>query len=428
MRIYFSGLGGTALTPLARLALDAGYQVVGSDRQANSNTDRLQELGVSFSTDQSGDFLQQAHEQAPIDWLIYTSALPTDHPELLLAQKLGIKTTKRDQFIPWFIKQHQFTLIAVAGAHGKTSTTTMLIWLFHQLGLSISYLVGSNLPFAPAGQFTPDSRYFIYECDEYDRNFLHYQPDFSLIPAVDYDHIDIYPTIDSYRQAFNQFFEQSQQVIMWPKDRYPELTKNATIHFATAIDPRLKLLGQHNRANAQLILELVPMLNLPQLTVDRAINILNQAPRAERRFEALLPNLISDYAHHPKEIQATLELAREYATQHNFRQIIAVYEPHQNDRQVQFQADYPQVFTQADFIYWLPTYVARDHHEAVLSPELLSQNINNALVSDFDDQLIAKLYTHLQNNDLVVLMSAGKLDNFIRSRLTTLSPDPGLDR
>lgn len=427
MRIYFSGLGGTALTPLAQLALDAGYQVVGSDRQASTNTDRLQKLGVNFSTNQSGAFLQQTHEQAPIDWLIYTSALPADHPELLLAQKLGIKTTKRDQFIPWFIKQHNFTLIAVAGAHGKTSTTTMLIWLFHQLNLPISYLVGSNLPFAPAGRFASDSHYFIYECDEYDRNFLHYQPAFSLIPAVDYDHIDIYPTIDSYRQAFNQFFEQSQQVIMWPQDRYPGLTERATIHFAANVNPGLELLGQHNRANAQLILELISMLNLPELTVDRAINILNQAPRAERRFEALLLNLISDYAHHPKEIQATLELAQEYVTKYNFRQIITVYEPHQNDRQIQFQADYPQAFAKADTVYWLPTYVARDHHETVLGPEILSQNIKNVVISDFNSQLITKLRTHLQNNDLVILMSAGKLDSFIRSKLATLNPNPAPD-
>lgn len=418
MRLYFSGLGGTALAPLAELALDASYDVVGSDHQTSYNTDHLRERGVNSSTDQSGEFLRYSHQQKPIDWLIYTSALPADHPELQTARELGIRTTKRDQFIPWFIQQHGFKLIAVAGAHGKTSTTTMLIWLFHELNIPISYLVGSTLPFAEAGKFNPASHYFIYECDEYDRNFLHYQPNFSLIPAVDYDHIDIYPTLNDYQTAFAQFFKQSQQVIMWQKDLFPAAHDLTNLHFAGKVNPDLKLLGQHNRANAQLILELLPYLNDLNIEPAKAIEILNRAPRAGRRFEVLEPhNLVSDYAHHPTEITATLELAHEYAEQHEFEKIIAVYEPHQNDRQVQFKDEYPTAFAQADQVYWLPTYVARDHHENVLSATELSAGISQASPADFNDQLITNLKQHLRQNHLVVLMSAGKLDGFVRRNL-----------
>lgn len=417
MRIYFVGIGGTGMAPMAHLALDAGFEVVGSDQQTNLNTEHLKERGVNISTDQSGDFLSYLHNQKPIDWVIYTSALPADHPELAKADSLGLTTAKRDQFIPWFIKKHNFKLIAVAGAHGKTSTTTMLIWLFQQLGVPASYLVGSTLPFAEAGKFDPNSRYFIYECDEYDRNFLHYQPDFALIPAVDYDHIDIYPTLDDYHQAFSQFFEQSAQVIMWRTDLWDGYQPDSKFLFAKNINPDLKILGQHNRANAQLILELLPLLGDSRFALKSAIEILNQAPRAGRRFEPLKANLISDYAHHPAEIKATLELAHEYATLHDFNQIVAVYEPHQNERQVQFQADYPTAFVGADQIYWLPTFVARDHHDQVLSPEQLVANLNQATPADFNDQLITDIKQHLRQKDLVVLMSAGKLDSFIRRNL-----------
>lgn len=405
------------MAPMAHLALDAGFEVVGNDQQTNLNTEHLKERGVNISTDQSGDFLRYLHQQKPIDWLIYTSALPADHPELQTAEQLGLRAAKRDQFIPWFIKQHNFKLIAVAGAHGKTSTTTMLIWLFRQLGVPASYLVGSTLPFAEAGKFDPDSRYFIYECDEYDRNFLHYHPDFALIPAVDYDHIDIYPTLENYRQAFSQFFDQSDRVIIWPRDLWDGYHPTAKFVLAKDINPDLTLLGAHNRANAQLILELLPLLGDQHFTQTQAIEILNQAPRAGRRFEALKPNLISDYAHHPAEIKATLGLASEYARVHDFNQIVAVYEPHQNERQVQFQADYPAAFAAADQIYWLPTFVARDHHDQVLTPKQLTTDLPQAQPADFDERLLAQVKQHLRRNDLVILMSAGKLDSFIRRNL-----------
>ena len=417
MRIYFIGIGGTGMAPMAHLALDAGFEVVGSDQQTNLNTEHLKERGVNISTDQSGDFLNYLHQQKSIDWVIYTSSLPANHPELVRAQALGLTTTKRDQFIPWFIKKHNFKLIAVAGAHGKTSTTTMLIWLFHKLGVPASYLVGSSLPFAEAGKFDPASRYFIYECDEYDRNFLHYQPDYALIPAVDYDHIDIYPTIEDYRQAFSQFFDQSTHVIMWPRDLWANFQPTDKFLFAQDINPELKVLGKHNRANAQLILELASLLHDAHFEPATIINILNQAPRASRRFEPLKDNLISDYAHHPVEIKATLELATEYAALHDFNQIVAVYEPHQNERQIQFQADYPTAFAQADQIYWLPTFIARDQHDQVLSPAQLISDLPKAQLADFNEQLLTDLKRHLRQNDLVVLMSAGKLDSFIRRNL-----------
>lgn len=192
MRIYFSGIGGVGIGPLAEIALDAGYDVYGSDREASPMTKSLQKRDVQISFDQSGDFLRSEHEKSPFDWFVYTAALPDDHPELVLAKQLGIKTGKRDELLAHIIADKKLKLIAVAGTHGKTTTTSMLVWAFQQLNIPASYSVGSTLSFGPSGRFDPASQFFIYECDEFDKNFLHFQPWLSIITSIDYDHPDTY--------------------------------------------------------------------------------------------------------------------------------------------------------------------------------------------------------------------------------------------
>ena len=185
MRVYFSGIGGVAIGPLAEIARDAGYDVCGSDREAGLMTERLEACGIRWSLDQSGAFLRAEHAATPFDWFIYTAALPDDHPELVMARNLGIRTGKRDELLAQIITENNLKLVAVAGTHGKTTTTGMLVWTLQQLGVPVSYSVGSTLSFGPSGKFDPASRYFIYECDEFDRNFLHFRPWLSLVTSIE---------------------------------------------------------------------------------------------------------------------------------------------------------------------------------------------------------------------------------------------------
>ena len=194
MHVYCSGIGGVGIGPLAMLALDAGYEVSGSDAQNSEMVELLQKRGATISLTQTGAEIAAAHQQKPIDWFIYSSALKEDHPELLFAGKNGIRTSKRDDFLNELISVHELQLIAVAGTHGKTTTTGMLVWALQQLKVPVSYSIGTSLSFGPPAQYTPGSEFFIYECDEFDRNFLHFHPQLSLIPSVDYDHADTYPT------------------------------------------------------------------------------------------------------------------------------------------------------------------------------------------------------------------------------------------
>ena len=163
------------------------------------------------------------HQQQSINWFVYTTDLPNNHPELLKACELGLHLAKRDELINYIIGEKRLNLIAIAGTHGKTTTTAMMVWVFRQLDIPVSFSIGATTSFAPAGHFDPNSRYFVYECDEFDYNFLHFEPDISIITSLDYDHPDTYPTEGDYRAAFERFLTQSKQTVMWLRDTFSGL-------------------------------------------------------------------------------------------------------------------------------------------------------------------------------------------------------------
>ncbi len=416
MNVYFAGIGGVALGPLAEIARDLGYTVSGSDPSEGLMTKRLAETGITVSTDQSGDFLSSQHQQTPIDWFIYTSAMPQDHPELVQARQLGIAhVVKRNEFINFILAEKQLKMIAIAGTHGKTTTTAMFVWALQQLGIPTSYSIGTTISFGPSGKYTPGSEYFIYECDEFDRNFLAFAPNLSLITSIDYDHPDTYPTRADYAAAFTQFMDQSSQVIMWDHDKIDGLVVPPTawqLRDSEAID--VALAGIHNRANATLITKATEFLKLSDQ--DSMREALNSFPGSARRFEKLGDNLYTDYGHHPAEIAATLQLARELSDH-----VVLVYQPHQNVRQHQIRSEYTDCMQLAEQIYWLPTYLTReDPALPVLSPEELTVDlVNRAAVihANLDDDLWSGITAARKEGKLVLCMGAGTIDGWLRKQL-----------
>jgi len=417
MNIYFSGIGGVGIGPLAEIANDAGYTVTGSDPETTLITKELSKKGIKISTNQDGTFLRANHREKPIDWFVYTSALADNHPELTLARELGIKTAKRDELISYIISDKNLKLIAVAGTHGKTTVTGMLIWVMKQLGIPISYSIGTTITFGPSGKLDPASKYFVYECDEFDRNFLHFKPYLSLITSVDYDHPDTYPTIYEYLDAFHQFAKQSDKVITW-NDQHNELFNN--IPDVVMLNPseihNLPITGQHNRRNAALVQSALKSLGFTQ-NIDK---IVSSFPGTNRRFEKLADNLYSDYGHHPVEIAATLQMARELSDH-----VVLVYQPHQNIRQYEIRGQYTDQFEKAETIYWLPTYLSReDPNLEILKPEELIQNITNKTnirITNLDDELWANIAKARDDGKLVVCMGAGTIDNWLRDKLSKTS-------
>ena len=416
MRVYFSGIGGVGIGPLAEIAIDAGYDVLGSDREASPMTDQLVAKGVDVIFDQSGSSLKAAHQAKKIDWLVYTAALPSDHPELVTARELGIKTSKRDEFLARLINDKNLKLIAIAGTHGKTTTTGMFVWCLKQLGIPASYSVGSTLSFGPSGKLDPKSQFFVYECDEFDRNFLNFKPWLSLITSIEYDHPDTYPKEQDYLDAFRQFIQQSQDCVMYKQDaaKLGEITKQAgSLLRLDKLDEsiaNIRLAGLHSRQNAKLVLEGIASCGLDASAASKAIE---HFPGTGRRFEKLAENLYSDYGHHPAEIKATLQMAKEIADS-----VVLVYQPHQNIRQHEVRGQYTDCMEMADKIYWLPTYLAReDESLEILTPKQLTQNLTNQAsveYCDLNDELWDKINQHRQKSQLVLCMGAGTIDGWLR--------------
>jgi UDP-N-acetylmuramate--alanine ligase len=416
MNIYFSGIGGVGIGPLAEMALDAGHQVQGSDRSESPITAMLRSRAVAIDLAQDGAFLEACHSDTPIDWFVHTAALPSDHPELLLAQSLGIHIAKRDELLAHIIKEKRLKLIAVSGTHGKTTTTGMLVWVFLQLGLPVSYSIGTTLSFGPSGKFDPQSDYFIYECDEFDRNFLHFSPTLAVLPSIDYDHSDVYPTKEDYLQAFKQFISQSDATIMWQHDNAKGIDATAENGWILGDNEvmDIHLPGIHYRQNGTLTAKAIEYLKLadPGTTVD----ILNRFPGTDRRFERLGDNLYSDYGHHPSEIKAMLQLAREMSDH-----VVLVYQPHQNVRQYEVRDEYTDCFEPAEKIYWLPTYLSRENPQlAILTPQELTRNITNhdsVEQVEMNDDLWEHIQKARDEGKLVLCMGAGSIDGWVRDQL-----------
>lgn len=410
MKIYISGISGTGMGPLALMAKEAGFLVSGSDLSEGAIFPELVSAGIDVEIgSQDGNFLKKKLAEG-VDWFVYTSALPEDHPELVLAKKSGIKISKRDDLTAFLVKELGLKMVAVAGTHGKTTTTSMIIWAALKLNLPVSYIVGTTLGFAPSGAYHKGDKYFVYEADEYDRNFLKFHPWLSVVTAVSYDHPDIYQTRKDYEEAFLQFESQSKKVI-----------KSENVYFSAE---EFNLAGEVRRVDASFATSAICEIEhdiYNKTDYSEVIKTLNEFPGVGRRFEKLAEGIYTDYAHHPEEIATTLEMADETAKNEGLKGVVVVYQPHQNTRQHEVRDGYKKAFLLADKILWLPTYLTRENPELeVLSPEELISELENRDVAEavkLDDELFEKIMEYHDAGYLVILLTAGPADGWLRNKL-----------
>lgn len=429
MHIYFSGIGGAGIGPLALIAHKAGYDVSGSDKKHSLYIEYLEKHGVTgVHIGQTYEQMAEVHANQPIDWFVYTSALPMenpDAPELQFCRDNNIKATKRDEFLNHLLGEKEQKLIAIAGTHGKTTTTAMAIWLFKQLGEPISFSVGAKMSFAEMGEFDPDSKYFVYEADEFDRNFLAFQPHLSLITGIDWDHPDIYPTREGYNEAFVQFLDQSEHNILWREDaEILDVSESGKLSVIDSADPRLHditLPGLVNRQDAFLVASGVS--KLTGKPVEELITHLNTFPGVARRFEQVAPNVYSDYAHTPPKIRGALQLAHEVAGDN----VVVVYEGLHNTRQHFIKDELRDLFNGVKELYIVPSYLAReDKTLKLLSPSDLKELMNEDVqaythAANLDDDLAANIRRQAKDGNLVLCISAGgggSLDEWLRKDFT----------
>lgn len=427
MHIFFSGIGGTAIGPLAMIAKQAGYEVSGSDAKDSQYIKYLKKQGInSIHIGQTAQQIVEVHARKPIDWFVHTSALPRNQEELIFCKYIGIKITKRDEFINKLLSQKNLQMVAASGTQGKTTTMAMLIWLFKQIKEPISYSVGAKINFGEMGQYKPGSRLFIYEADEFDYNFLAFKPRLSVISGLAWDHHEIFPTQKDYFDAFRQFVGQSREVILWQADAEKlDLLSNAPPGVFIESENntflnKINLIGQYNRFNAWLAVRAVA--HLTQKSPEKLIQLINDFPGVSRRFEKLAENLYTDYAHTPDKIRGVMSVALETA-QKTGQKIAVIYEPLTNRRMHHMRAQHHDVFDGVDALYWVPSYLAReDHNLPVLTPAELIKDLDMpaqtvAAAMKLDNKLKDAILKHLAEGDLVIGLSGGgggSLDEWLR--------------
>jgi UDP-N-acetylmuramate--alanine ligase len=280
------------------------------------------------------------------------------------------------------------------------------------LEIPVSYSIGSNISFAPSSAYETGSEWFVYECDEFDRNFLSFHPDISLITSLDYDHPDTYETEEDYNNAFKQFSSQSLTTFCW-QDIYSLVNDNQSVRLGNnSLVELIKLPGLHNRQNGALALDSLLLALGENYHQEELIKLVSQFPGAQRRFEKLTPSVYSDYAHHPAEIQATIQLAKEL-----FDSLVVVYQPHQNVRQHLVKEEYKSCFTGAEKVYWLPTYLSREDLKLeLLSSSTLTSYVTTTQVelSELSSELTVALLEELKNGKTILFMGAGSVDDWAR--------------
>jgi UDP-N-acetylmuramate--alanine ligase len=426
MHIYFSGIGGAGLSAAALLAVEAGFEVSGSDKQESSYMNVLREHDANdIFIGQNYEHIAEVHAAHPIDWFVYTSALTLeqqDPEELRFCKEHEIKTSKRDEFLNLLIEEKNQKLIALAGTHGKSTTSAMVVWLCKELGLPVSYALGAKIGFGEVSFFDPKSEYFIYECDEFDRNFLAFSPFLSGITGLGWDHHEIFPSLEDYNQAFRDFVSQSIHTIMWKRDAEklglePGVLIDVVDQDAPSIND-IALRGRYNREDAELAMQIVS--EITRKSVEELRPIVERFPGLKQRMELLAPNLYTNYAHTPEKIRGGMSTALEIA-QDGGQKIVVIYEPLTNRRQHFIKDEYQGSFASASKLYWVPSYLAReDPNLPILTPAELITHLSDPSIAEpakLDDKLLEAINVHLAEGDLVVAMGAsgkGSLDEWLR--------------
>lgn len=399
MKVHFIGIGGIGVSALAREYLHERHQVSGSDQAASLITAELEKLGAKIFPE------QKAENVSPdFDLVIYTIALTDHHPELEQARKLKIKIQSYPEALGELSRRY-FT-IAVAGTHGKTTTTAMIAKICLDAGLDSTVIVGGLLydPLGKRSNFIAGrSKYLIVEACEYRRSFLHLAPQMLIITNIDADHLDYYRDLADIESAFGEL-----------KSTLPLdgtlITEKEYLKIKT--DFKLKIPGAHNLKNAQAAIAAVLSLGINYST---AVRSLEGFPGTWRRFEfrgkmssgALV---YDDYAHHPTEIRATLAGAREIVD----GKIFAVFQPHLYSRTRQLFGNFAESFADADEVIITDIYAAREPLDKTISGRQLAEAVrgrNGRPVLYFAG--FADIAEHLKQKavagDLVVTMGAGDI-------------------
>jgi len=448
-KVHFIGIGGSGLSAIARLLLERGDTVTGSDRELSPFAAQLQKAGATVFVGHHPRYITGA------DWVVRSSAIPDDNPEVKAAVMANIPVYKRADFLGQLMADK--TGIAVAGTHGKTTTTAMIAWVLTELGRDPSFIVGSSVKNLGVNAHAGSGNAFVIEADEYDRMFLGLKPRIEIITNLEHDHPDCYPTLEDMQAAFEAFVDllppdgtlvvcaddsgasglvnrartagkavvgytvQGEMTInspQWIQARtlktnlmggYSFYVTSSLTGTLSSAKVDLQVPGVHNVRNALAAMTVVELLGLPAKSAARALSTFGGTGRRfELRGEANGVTVIDDYAHHPTEIAATLAAAR---VRYPGRRIWAVWQPHTYSRTQALFAEFSRAFKDADEVIVSEVYASREPIQEFTSAEVVSAmpHPSARYIASLRD-IAQYLIKYLEPGDVLLVLSAGDAD------------------
>lgn len=442
-QVHLIGIGGSGLSAIARLLLERGYTVSGSDQEFSPLAREIQELGAIVRIGHRSEYVLGADE------VIRSSAIPDDNVEILAAISTGIPVYKRSDYVGKLIEDR--IGIAVAGTHGKTTTTAMLSWMLTDLNKDPSYIIGGIAKNMGVNAHAGEGRTFVIEADEYDYMFLGLQPQIAIVTNIEHDHPDCFPTAEDFFQAFVDFARQIPEkgtLILCSDDDgaskllemasefdcqvfsygihkrgnqgFPDYYANSlsmttqgfyefNSHFEGELlsSVSLNIPGIHNVSNALATLAVAHHLEIP---VSKAGESVSKFQGTLRRFdlsgEIAGITVIDDYAHHPSEIRATLNAAR---NRYPGRPLWAVWQPHTYSRTEKLFEEYLSAFEEADHVLVTEIFASREPVNEEFSSLKVVQSMSHPDVHFLatNDQVSTYLISNLQEGDVLLVLSAG---------------------
>jgi UDP-N-acetylmuramate--alanine ligase len=448
--VHFIGIGGSGLSAIARLLLESGYTVSGSDRALTPFAEEVRKVGAEVYVG------HDPRNLTGVDWIVRSSAVTEDNPEVQAAKREGIPVYKRSDFLGRLMEDKMG--IAIAGTHGKTTTTAMTAWVLSQLGQDPSFIIGGVMDNLGVNAHAGRGKSFVIEADEYDNMFLGLKPQIAVVTSIEYDHPDFFPTLESMYRAFEKFVdllpidgtlivcaEDTGAATLIPHARkagrnivsygvQPEMTINSPswvqarelkpnarggFDFAVSsslsgdgpdsFDVSLQVPGEYNVRNALAVLAIVDVLGLSRNEAAQALGeFTGTGRRFQLRGEVNGITIFDDYAHHPTEIKATLAGAR---ARYPERCIWAVWQPHTYSRTKTLFLDFAQAFKDADKVIVTEVYAAREPKQEFTSAEVVGAMPHlSARYIETLPEVTSYLLEHLKPGDIVLVLSAGDAD------------------
>jgi UDP-N-acetylmuramate--alanine ligase len=450
--VHFVGVGGSGMSGIARLFIAAGHRVTGSDRSENHNTEDLRALGATVSIGHSAD----NPGVSTADALVYTGALWPDNPEYLAAVSRGIPVLHRSQALAWLINRKR--LVAVAGAHGKTTSTGMIITALLELGADPSFVNGGVIQSLGVSSSFGGGELFVVEADESDGTFLLYDTAVALITNVDADHLDHYGTHEAFDAAFVEFARRASELVVVSSDdpgavrvmaavehqrvmtfgedaaatvRVHSIVTDGPVAFeldyeGRSYSARLKVPGHHNAINAAGAFAVLVGLGFEPSAALRGIT---SFAGTERRFElhgvVRGVSVYDDYAHHPTEVAAALSAARTVVGE---GRIIAVHQPHLYSRTQAMAGEFAETYERlADHTIVLDVFGAREDPVPGVTGALVSERFVDPAHVDYlpDWQGAADRAAELaREGDIIMTLSCGDVYRIVPQLLESLAATP----